>query len=72
MLNKDIFITTDFITLQQLLKLADVISSGGAAKSFLAANKVLINGIEDNRRGRKLRNGDIVIINDLCLAIKNK
>jgi len=73
MLNKDIFITSDFITLQQLLKFADVISSGGQAKSFLATNTVIINGINDNRRGRKIRNGDTVIINNkICLTIKNK
>lgn len=56
----EISITTDYITLGQFLKLADVIESGGEAKSFLAQNQVLIDGTPDNRRGRKLRGGEIV------------
>ena len=56
-------IKNDYLTLQQLLKVADLISSGGEAKLFLFENKAIINGIEDNRRGRKLHPGDIVEIN---------
>jgi ribosome-associated protein len=55
-------IRTEYITLGQFLKLADVISSGGQAKSFLQENTVVINGEADNRRGRKLRVHDIVRI----------
>lgn len=47
-------INTDYITLQQLLKMTDIISSGGEAKYFLIENKVLVNGEIENRRGRKL------------------
>ena len=59
---KNIQIDGEFITLGQFLKVADVISSGGEAKSFLAENMVLINGEEDRRRGRKLYKDDIVEI----------
>ena len=55
-------ISTEYITLGQFLKFADIISNGGEAKSFLLFNTVLINGVEDNRRGRKLRTGDVVEI----------
>ncbi|MCQ2956407.1 MAG: S4 domain-containing protein YaaA [Mycoplasmoidaceae bacterium] len=73
MLNKTIFLRTEFITLAQLLKFGDVISSGGEAKEFLANNTVVINGVADNRRGRKLFVGDKVIINnDLCLTLTKK
>ena len=58
----EIVINTDYITLGQFLKLADIIQSGGEAKSFLAENKVEIDGISDNRRGRKLRGGEIIEI----------
>mgnify|MGYP003294482190 CR=1 FL=1 len=58
-----ISITTEYITLGQFLKLADVIESGGEAKMFLAQNQVLIDGEFDNRRGRKLRGGEILEIN---------
>ena len=56
----EITIYSEYITLGQFLKLADIIQTGGEAKSFLAQNKVVINGEEDNRRGRKLRGGEIV------------
>jgi ribosome-associated protein len=55
-------INTEFITLGQFLKLADVIQSGGLAKWFLSENDIFINGEQDQRRGRKLRAGDKVTI----------
>ena len=58
----EITINTEYITLGQFLKLADIIQSGGEAKSFLAQNEVEIDGISDNRRGRKLKGGEIVEI----------
>ena len=59
---KDIVIDTEFITLGQLLKMTDAISSGGMAKWFLSENPVYINGEADQRRGRKIRNKDVVNI----------
>ena len=58
----EIVINSDYITLGQFLKLADIIQSGGEAKAFLAENEVEIDGISDNRRGRKLRGGEIIEI----------
>lgn len=55
---KDISISTEYIALGQFLKLADCISTGGEAKFFLQETKVVINGEPDNRRGRKLYDGD--------------
>ena len=73
MLNKTINIFSEYITLAQLLKLANVISSGGEAKSYLASNTIVINGINDNRRGRKLYVGDTVVINgELCLTLSKE
>lgn len=59
---KNVSIKTEYIELQQLLKMENYISSGGQAKYFLLENKVFVNGEEENRRGRKLRVGDIVLI----------
>ena len=44
----------EYMTLGQVLKEVNVISSGGGAKWYLAENTVLIDGEPDNRRGRKL------------------
>ncbi len=59
-----------YITLGQLLKAADFISSGGETKLFLSRAKVLINGELDIRRGRKLVSGDIVKIGKRELQIR--
>ena len=66
----EITINTEYITLGQFLKLADIIQSGGEAKSFLAQNEVEIDGISDNRRGRKLRGGEIIEILGQTYEIK--
>ena len=59
---KEIKIESEYITLGQFLKVADIISSGGEAKTFLACNRILINNEEDNRRGRKLYKDDVIEI----------
>ena len=59
---EEIRFDSEFITLGQLLKMTDAIDSGGMAKWFLSENIVYINGEVDQRRGRKLRNKDIVNI----------
>ena len=56
----EIIVKTEYITLGQFLKLADIIESGGEAKSFLAQNEVQIDGISDSRRGRKLKGGEVI------------
>lgn len=58
----EIKVETEFITLGQFLKLADVIQTGGMAKWFLSEHKIFINGEQDQRRGRKLYRGDNVQI----------
>ena len=64
-----ISITSEFITLGQFLKFSDIISGGGEAKSFLASHEVKINGEIDFRRGRKLREGDEIEINNQLYRI---
>ncbi|CDZ99245.1 hypothetical protein BN1050_00005 [Metalysinibacillus saudimassiliensis] len=59
---EEIIIDSEFVTLGQLLKMTDAISSGGMAKWFLQENQVYVNGEVDDRRGRKLRDGDVVNI----------
>lgn len=55
-------IETEFITLGQFLKYADIIQSGGMAKWFLSEHEIFVNGEQDQRRGRKLRTGDKIQI----------
>lgn len=52
------------ILLQALLKLVGAISNGGEVKPFLAENLVRVNGEREERRGRKLHDGDVVALPD--------
>jgi len=55
-------INTDQIKLDSFLKWANVVTTGGQAKSLLLAGVVSVNGELEQRRGRKLRVGDIVVV----------
>lgn len=66
---KEIQIDTEYITLGQFLKLAEVIQTGGMAKWFLGEYVVFVNDEQDQRRGRKLYPGDQVNIPDFGMFI---
>ena len=55
-------ITSDFITLGQFLKLTEWIQSGGEAKVAVKELDIKVNGKKEDRRGRKLYEGDSVFI----------
>ncbi len=69
-------IKTDFIKLDQLLKYVGACSSGTDAKYFITEGKVKVNNEVELRRGRKLRTGDIISINnssyEVCYMERNK
>ncbi len=68
--NIEIEITTDFIKLDQLLKFAGITETGGHAKEVIADGDVFLNGERCTVRGKKIREGDIVKIDDIILTIK--
>ncbi|MGF1575166.1 MAG: RNA-binding S4 domain-containing protein [Cyanophyceae cyanobacterium] len=51
-------ILTPYIKLDQLLKLAGWVGSGGQAKEVIAAGEIKVNGEIETRRGKKLTTGD--------------
>lgn len=59
-----------FITLAQLLKVCDVVDSGGAVKAYLASQEIEVNGQPENRRGKKLKPGDVVSLPGLTIHIE--
>ena len=59
----------DYMTLNILLKIEGIIQTGGMAKAYLQENAVLVNDEPENRRGRKLYPGDIVIIENVKYLI---
>ena len=55
-------ITTEYIKLDQFLKLSQIVGSGGEARLFIFENDIFVNNEKENRRGRKLRPGDFVMV----------
>jgi len=55
-----ITITTEYIKLQDLLKFASLVSTGGEAKIAIAEGQVRFNGEVCTQRGKKIRPGDAV------------
>ena len=69
---KQITISTEYVTLGQFLKLANLIQTGGEAKNYLLNHQVKINGEIDNRRGRKIYAGMLVEIGEHVFKIVNE
>ena len=64
-------ITTEFIKLQDALKYANVVYSGGEAKQLILEEQVLVNGEVCTMRGKKLREGDKFTFNGETYVIRN-
>jgi len=60
-----------YITLGQFLKREALVSTGGEAKAFLLQVLVHVNGQEENRRGRKLRLGDSITVNNKTYVVEH-
>ncbi len=58
----NVAISSEFITLGQMLKEVGIIDTGGMAKWFLSEHEVYLNHELENRRGKKLYNGDLITI----------
>ena len=56
----DVPIRDESIRLGQFLKLANLVESGAEAKPLIASGLVRVNGEVEVRRGRQLREGDVV------------
>lgn len=56
----EITIDSEYIKLDQFLKLADIASTGGHAKYLIQEGLVTVNGEVETRRGKKLRSQDMV------------
>lgn len=54
---KEIKISTEYITLSQFLKISSIASSGGEAKYLVKELDIYVDGIKEDRRGRKLYKG---------------
>ena len=61
----EIKIKTEFIKLDSLLKFAGVVETGGIAKEIIAEERIKVGGEICTMRGKKIRPGDRVQIDEL-------
>lgn len=69
MIKEEITIHTEFIKLDQFLKFAGVAETGGHSKEIIAEGVVSVNGEVCLQRGKKIRNGDVVTIDDYVFTV---
>lgn len=66
----NIQIRTPFIKLEQLMKLAGLVDTGGLAKGIIQDGRVSVNGEVCTMRGKKIRNGDTVTVEDYAVTVE--
>ncbi len=69
-MRREVVITTEFIRLQDLLKFAGLVETGGEAKERIQAGEALVNGEPCLQRGKKLRPGDKTLFAGEELTLK--
>lgn len=69
MQEETVTITTEYIKLQDLLKFAGVVDTGGMAKEVIQAGEVTVNGEVCTMRGKKLRPGDVAELSGVRLVV---
>lgn len=65
-----ISIDSEFIRLQDLLKLSGMCSTGGMAKVVIQNGEVLVNGEVCTMRGKKLRTGDRAQYDNIVIEVE--
>lgn len=67
----EIRIKDEYIKLGQALKLASLVGSGVEAKFVIEDGSVLVNGEVETRRGKKLRDGDVVTFHGESFTVRS-
>ena len=70
MRTEKIKIDSEFIKLQDLLKLGGAVDTGGMAKVIIQNGEVEVNGEVCTMCGKKMRNGDFAVFDDLKLEVE--
>lgn len=61
----------EYIKLGQALKAANLVESGADAKAVIEDGLVLVNGVVEHQRGKKLRDGDVVEYDGSSIQIES-
>ncbi len=57
---QEIEITQEPVELYKILKFESIVSSGGEAKAVIDDGQVLVNGLVETRKRKKIISGDII------------
>lgn len=62
-------LTSEYIEVNQLLKLAGLCDSGGAGKNIVASGAVSVDGQQELRKTAKIRAGQTVSVGDVRIRV---
>jgi ribosome-associated protein len=62
--------TEQTIQLDQFLKLTGLVGTGGQAKLVIQGGEVMVNGVVETRRKKKLKAGDAITFNGQTLIVE--
>lgn len=65
----DFQLDRDYVELKQLLKLTDLVSSGGEAKTLIGDGHVQVDGLQELRKACKIRAGQQVTLGDVQIRV---
>ena len=65
----DFELDRDYVELKQLLKLTDLVSSGGEAKVIIGQGQVSVDGVVELRKACKIRGGQQVELGDVRINV---
>lgn len=63
-------LTSEFVEVNQLLKLVGLVDSGGAGKNLVASGVVSVDGKQELRKTAKIRTGQVVSIGDVRITVQ--
>ncbi len=66
----DFDLTSEFVEVNQLLKLVGLVDSGGAGKNLVASGVVSVDGKQELRKTAKIRTGQVVTIGDVQIRVQ--
>lgn len=61
---RDVEVTREPVELYKILKFEGMVASGGEAKSAIADGRVLVNGVVETRKRKKIVAGDVIAFGD--------
>jgi ribosome-associated protein len=62
-------LNSEFVEVNQLLKLSGLVDSGGAGKNLVASGAVSVDGKKELRKTAKIRAGQTVSVGDVRISV---